>query len=145
MLRTPSLFAICAVAAMPAIAAEPGPVPYQDAEAVALGRGIYADYCGSCHGENLEGEPNWRITKDNGMRPAPPHDETGHTWHHADALLFDLTKRGVAEVVGGGYESDMIGFGDILSDAEILAVLAFIKSTWPEDVIATHNQINAGQ
>lgn len=32
-----------------------------------------------------------------------------------------------------GYESDMPAFGGILSDDEIRAVLAFIKSTWPEE------------
>ena len=35
-------------------------------------------------------------------------------------------------VVGGGYESDMPGFAGVLSDEEIRAILAFIKSTWPE-------------
>ena len=133
---------LCLIA-LPAAATEPGLLPYKDAEAVELGRDLYADHCASCHGDRLQGEPNWRVTKDNGMRAAPPHDETGHTWHHADELLFDLTKRGVAEVVGRGYESEMIGFGDILTDAEILAVLGFIKSTWPEDVIATHNKFNS--
>jgi mono/diheme cytochrome c family protein len=63
--------------------------------------------------------------------PAPPHDETGHTWHHSDQDLFDITKLGVGGVVAG-YESDMPAFGDILSDKEITAALAFIKSTWPE-------------
>jgi len=120
-------------------------IPYQDPAAVIEGALLYADNCAACHGANLEGEADWQVTKDNGMRAAPPHDETGHTWHHADALLFDLTKRGVAEVVGTGYESDMIGYGDILSDQEILATLAYIKSTWPPRVIETHNKINASQ
>ena len=31
-----------------------------------------------------------------------------------------------------GYESDMPAFEGILSDDEIVAVLAYIKSTWPE-------------
>ncbi|WP_324288662.1 c-type cytochrome [Hoeflea alexandrii] len=61
----------------------------------------------------------------------PPHDESGHTWHHSDQDLFDITKLGVGGVVAG-YESDMPAFEDILSDEEIAAVLAFIKSTWPE-------------
>lgn len=39
---------------------------------------------------------------------------------------------GPAAVVGGGYQSDMPGFGNVLTDEEIRAVLAFIKSTWPE-------------
>lgn len=54
------------------------------------------------------------------------------TWHHSDELLFRIVKEGTAAVVGGGYESDMPGFAVVLSDAEIRAVLAFIRSTWPE-------------
>ena len=38
----------------------------------------------------------------------------------------------VRRIVGDGYESDMPGFGDRLSDDEIRAVLDYIKSTWPE-------------
>jgi mono/diheme cytochrome c family protein len=64
--------------------------------------------------------------------PAPPHDASGHTWHHGDEILFRLTKDGVAAVVGGGYQSDMPAFGETLGDDEIRAILAFIKSTWPE-------------
>ncbi|MFU0504694.1 c-type cytochrome [Pseudaminobacter sp. NGMCC 1.201702] len=64
--------------------------------------------------------------------PAPPHDVSGHTWHHPDGVLFRITKEGPAVVVGNGYESDMPGFAAVLSDDEIRAVLAFIRSTWPE-------------
>ena len=67
-----------------------------------------------------------------GRMPAPPHDASGHTWHHRDDVLFRLVKEGVTAVVGGGYESDMPGFAGVLSDEEIRAILAFIKSTWPE-------------
>ncbi|HLS69023.1 MAG TPA: cytochrome c, partial [Kiloniellales bacterium] len=56
----------------------------------------------------------------------------GHTWHHSDEVLFRIVKEGTAAIVGGGYESDMPGFGDALSDGEIRAVLQYIKSTWPE-------------
>ena len=57
---------------------------------------------------------------------------SGHTWHHPDEVLFRIVREGTAAVVGGGYESDMPGFADVLSDAEIRAVLDYIKSTWPE-------------
>ncbi len=67
-----------------------------------------------------------------GRLPAPPHDASGHTWHHPDGVLFRVTKDGPAAVVGDGYESDMPGFGDVMSDPEIQAVVEFIKSTWPE-------------
>jgi mono/diheme cytochrome c family protein len=96
------------------------------------GRAIYGQYCARCHGANLEGQPNWRTRLPSGRLPAPPHDANGHTWHHSDRMLFEITKKGTAAVVGGGYESDMPGFEGVLSDDQIRSVLAFIKSTWPE-------------
>ena len=101
------------------------------AEQIELGQEVYAANCASCHGANLEGQPDWRRRNVNGRMPAPPHDASGHTWHHADRPLFTITKLGVGAVVPG-YESDMPAFEGILSDDEIAAVLAFIKSTWPE-------------
>lgn len=103
-----------------------------DPAQAALGRRIYAEYCASCHGANLEGQPDWRSRRPDGRLPAPPHDASGHTWHHPDGVLFRITKHGPAAIVGEGYESDMPGFAGLLPDAEIRAALAFIKSTWPE-------------
>jgi mono/diheme cytochrome c family protein len=116
---------------------------WQDAGVVALGAEVYAVNCAACHGADLEGQPDWQVALPDGRLPAPPHDETGHTWHHPDRLLIDITTRGTAAVVGGGYESDMIGFGDVLTEAEIVAALSYIKSTWPERVIRFHDEINA--
>ena len=100
-------------------------------EQIALGHQVYAEFCASCHGANLEGQPNWKRRLDTGRMPAPPHDESGHTWHHSDQDLFAITKLGVGAIVSG-YESDMPAFKAILSDDEIAAVLAYIKSTWAE-------------
>lgn len=109
----------------------PGSKPLS-AETLRVGRVLYQQHCASCHGVRLEGQPEWQTPGPTGRLLAPPHDATGHTWHHSDRVLFDITKNGTAAVVGGGYESDMRGFGPILSDNEIRAVLAFIKSSWPE-------------
>lgn len=98
----------------------------------ALGGRVYAESCASCHGLDLQGQPEWQRRLPSGRMPAPPHDASGHTWHHGDAILFRLVKEGVAAVVGGGYESDMPAFADTLSDNDIHAVLSFIKSSWPE-------------
>jgi mono/diheme cytochrome c family protein len=152
----PIILAFGAVAVAPATVAlsthlgQAGPIslPYTDAGVVAQGRELYGQHCSSCHGARLEGQPNWREPGDDGLMPAPPHDESGHTWHHSDALLFAITKHGTEAVVGGQYRSNMRGFGDTLSDAEIVAVLAWIKSTWPPRIIAIHDRINddaAGQ
>lgn len=105
-----------------------------DAERLAQGARLYAEHCAACHGADLEGEPDWRIRGPDGLLPAPPHDETGHTWHHPDEQLFAMTKLGTAALVGPDYKSTMIGFGDVMSDDEIRAVLDFIKSTWPEAI-----------
>ena len=101
---------------------------------VALGEKIYSKHCAACHGANLEGQPNWRERLPTGRLPAPPHDASGHTWHHADEVLFDITKHGLAKHAPPGYRSDMPAYAGVLSDGEIRAVLAFIKSRWPEPV-----------
>ena len=101
------------------------------AEEIEAGRDLYVQLCASCHGASLEGQADWKRRLDNGRMPAPPHDETGHTWHHSDQALFAITKGGIEAVVPG-YESEMPAFDGILNDEEIKAVLAYIKSTWPE-------------
>jgi mono/diheme cytochrome c family protein len=105
-----------------------------DPARLALGAHLYAEHCAACHGADLEGEPNWRQRGPDGSLPAPPHDETGHTWHHPDPQLVAMTKLGAAALVGPDYKSTMIGFGDVLSDQEIRAILDYIKSRWPEDI-----------
>lgn len=118
-------------------------IPYQDERAVERGMKVYQEQCASCHGADLGGQENWQQRDENGLLPAPPHDETGHTWHHPDLLLFQITKFGTAAVVGDGYESNMPGFAEMLSDAQILETLAYIKSTWPDRVKAV--QTNRSQ
>ncbi len=108
-----------------------------DAAQVALGSSVYRDHCASCHGANLEGQPDWRIRKPDGRLPAPPHDDSGHTWHHPDEHLFRITKHGLnPPLAPEGYESDMPAFDETLTNAEIWAVLAYIKSRWPAKTLA---------
>ena len=116
-----------------------------DKDVVARGAEVYAQQCASCHGKNLEGQPNWRSRMPTGRMPAPPHDESGHTWHHNDRLLFRLTKEGPAAVIGNNYQSDMKGYAETLSDQDIIAVLSYIKSRWPSHVRARHDRINEAQ
>jgi mono/diheme cytochrome c family protein len=113
-----------------------------DPAQVAQGEALYRAQCASCHGAKLEGQPNWRKQLPDGTLPAPPHDASGHTWHHADPLLFKITKDGGQAGAPPGFRSNMPAFGDKLSDAEIWAVLAFIKSRWPPEVQQRHKAIN---
>lgn len=96
------------------------------------GRLIYTENCASCHGDTLQGEPDWQSPKPDGTMPAPPHDDSGHTWHHNDQLLFDYTKKGGQAMIPGDFKSGMPAFGETLTDDEIGAVLMFIKSNWSE-------------
>lgn len=112
-------------------------------EVVALGSQVYADNCASCHGDNLQGAVNWQTPDENGQLPAPPHDETGHTWHHSEELLFRITKYGsAAALLSDDPVLSMPAFEDILHDGEILAVLSFIKAQWPKDVQEMHDRMS---
>lgn len=118
------------------VAADPN-----DAELVALGSAVNIARCASCHGMELEGQADWRERRADGRLPAPPHDASGHTWHHSDQQLFTITKRGVRAIVPG-YQSDMPAFEEVLTDREIWAVLAYIKNTWPPDIRARQARLN---
>lgn len=104
-----------------------------DQALVARGKSIYDIHCAACHGARMEGQPNWRERRPDGRLPAPPHDASGHTWHHPDAVLVDIVRHGLVpgRTAPEGYQSDMPAYERVLSDADVLAVLAYIKSGWP--------------
>jgi mono/diheme cytochrome c family protein len=113
----------------------------RDPALVAQGERLYLQHCASCHGVELEGQPGWQRPLPDGGLPAPPHDPDGHTWHHSDRLLFEITKFGGQALAPPEFKSNMPAFGQTLSDAEIWAVLAFIKSRWPEEIRARQAEI----
>ena len=116
-----------------------------DARQVARGKPLYEKYCASCHGLRLEGQANWQKKLPDGRMPAPPHNASGHTWHHPDAVLFGITKHGLVpgKYAPPGYRSDMPGFGATLSDEDIWAVLAYIKSSWPPEIRQAQQDVNS--
>ena len=90
----------------------------------------------------MEGQPKWRVRLADGLLPAPPHDASGHTWHHGDAYLVAVTKYGVARVLGQPYPNAMPIYDGVLSDKEIVAVLSYIKSQWPAETRKRHDRLN---
>ena len=114
------------------------------------GHDNYQEYCASCYGVNLEGQANWRSRNEDGTLPAPPHDETGHTWHHETEMLLDYNKLGgqltLEAIVVKNFTSVMPGFENVLTDEQIWEILAFIRSTWPmriQDAHATLHQFGS--
>ena len=105
------------------------PVPALSADRVAQGKALYAQYCASCHGTNLEGVANWKKMLPDGSLPPPPHDSSGHTWHHADALLVSI-------IMSGGdpaFNSRMPSFKAQLTEEQARLILDFLKSTWDQE------------
>ena len=121
------------------------PANPNDAEQVALGEQVYTSFCSGCHGANLEGQPNWKKRLPLGNFPAPPHDASGHTWHHADQWLFEVVKFGGKYHAPPLYRSAMPAYENTLSDVEIAAVLAFIKSHWSEEIRAKQEEANTAR
>lgn len=141
--------AAVAAAALVLAGCDAGSTPGDDPRAnqgdpakVALGAKLYAQNCVACHGVKLEGQPDWRTRFPNGRLPAPPHDDSGHTWHHPDDVLFGITKRGlVPPYAPRDYPSDMPAFGAKLTDEEIWAVLAYIKTHWTNEVLTVRAEM----
>ena len=113
--------------------AKPGSAPTE--QAASAGQKIFASNCAACHGVGGEGQPDWRVRKDDGTLPPPPLNGDGHTWHHADGLLYRIVSQGGKIFEDPNYPSFMSAmppFGDRLSHEEIVAVLRYIKSLWGE-------------
>jgi len=111
-------------------------LPALDNALISQGEKLYADQCASCHGADLKGQENWMRRNDDGSFRAPPHTSDGHTWHHSDIQLLEAVRLGGSRLEALNIEgtSDMPAFGKILSEEQMIAVLTFIKSNWPEEV-----------
>lgn len=134
--------AVPLVALLPACGERPAIDPRNN-EQVRRGQVVYERHCAACHGARLEGQPDWRIRRPDGRLPAPPHNASGHTWHHPDDVLFSIVKHGmVPPNAPRGYVSDMPAFGATLTDDEIRAVLAFIETKWSGEVREARRQMS---
>lgn len=107
-------------------------------EHVQRGAIVYAENCAVCHGANGEGTKNWRQRTADGKFPPPPIDGTAHAWHHPIAILGRQIKFGAP-----GGQGAMPGFADVLSDEQIIDVIAWFQDKWPEEIYATWLEIES--
>jgi mono/diheme cytochrome c family protein len=99
-----------------------------DPAVVKLGRSIYLRHCVDCHGFNGEGDRNWTQVDKEGRFPPPPLNGSGHTWHHPLKHLFATINN------GGPDGSRMPAWGNTLNRDEIIAVITWFQSRWPDEV-----------
>jgi mono/diheme cytochrome c family protein len=100
---------------------------------VQQGESLFLDHCASCHGAQAEGAENWTQVGADGNRPAPPLNGSGHAWHHS---LADLTQT----VIQG--RGTMPAWEGTLTDAQIMATLAWTQSRWPSQIYNAWLQAN---
>ena len=110
------------------------PVPTLYAAHVQAGRRNYDSLCASCHGPNGVGStPNWKIPDALGNFPPPPHNDDGHTWHHADRVLFEIVRDGFHDTLHPNAPLRMPAFGNQLSDIQIRDIISYFKSLWSKE------------
>ena len=124
------LAAACTVQPSAAPTASGPPLPTLDVSQVQAGRVIYLANCAVCHGANAQGAPNWATPGPDGLFPPPPHDDSGHTWHHSDRVLYESISRGMNDPLRPGSPLRMPAFGGKLSDGDIRSVIEYFKSLW---------------
>jgi len=100
---------------------------------VAQGRQIYEQYCAACHGRQGEGAANWEKPDENGEMPPPPHDETGHTWRHSDAMLFKIIAEGQRYPFNKTDRMTMPAFKEQMTAQEIQSVIEYLKALWTDE------------
>lgn len=120
---------------------ENGFLQWRDPQVTSAGRKLYTAHCAACHG--MPDGTAASVASVPAPAAGPPHDETGHTWQHPDFALFQLIRDGVAVANCVPVDPELMPmFKDIVSDAELVAILSYIKSTWPEDIRLNHDRVN---
>lgn len=103
--------------------------PWYKFEQVSAGARVFQENCAACHGKRAEGADNWRKAGPDGNYPAPPLNGSGHAWHHPLNMLFHTIKNG-----SPGGQGNMPAWAGKLTDEEIVAVIAWFQSKWPQEI-----------
>jgi mono/diheme cytochrome c family protein len=116
-----------------------------DAAMTTRGAHTYWRQCRGCHGSYLQGQPFWQLVDANYGRRAPALDETGRAWRRSDEDLFHIIKFGRYAERPQTLGSQMPAFQGWLDDQDTLAVLAYVKASWPLGLRSLQAQRNPRQ
>jgi len=136
---------IAVLAAAPAafrilVACGSEPASSPETDALVRGEAIYDQHCAECHGSDGEGAANWQRQNADNTYPAPPHDSTGHTWHHSNGYLFRTIQGEGGAFDFTGFKSAMPSFGDRLDPQDIRTVIDHLKSMWGSTELAAQSR-----
>lgn len=98
-------------------------------ELIQSGAGLYQANCQVCHGGATGGELK---------EIPPPHNANGHTWQHADQQLTDMVLNGISFSLE---EQKMPAFKYKLTEGDVKAILAYIKTWWTEEQRAWQKKV----
>lgn len=104
--------------------------PRSAQQRIDAGRRLYQLQCAACHAARAEGQPGWEGVNAAGEKPAPPHDRSGHTWKHSDAMLYRIVAQGWRDPFNKTQRLTMPPFGQTLAPDEIRDVIQYLKTLW---------------
>ena len=100
---------------------------WYSAEQVSFGKQLFKRKCAKCHGENAEGDKDWRTLNEDGEYPPPPLDGNAYSSHYS----LDQLRRHIQTSMPGG-ERKTPSSRRRLNAVETDAVIAFFQSKWTE-------------
>lgn len=111
-----------------------------DPQELQQGRQLYLEHCAVCHGANGEGTANWQQRDESGKLLPPPLNGTAHTWHHSVPILFRTINEGTGQLGGS-----MPAWKEKLSEGQILLIINWITSLWPDEIYQVWRERTASQ
>lgn len=109
-----------------------------DTAQISRGADVFAKNCASCHGDQAQGDPDWRSRdKKTGRFPPPPLDGTAHAWHHPLAQLKHVIANG-----SPGGKGNMPAWKGKLTEQEMDDTIAWFQAKWPDEVYAAWAEIS---
>jgi len=107
-----------------------------DQKILQQGKSLFLKHCSRCHGDKAQGTTEWQQPGPDGKYLPPPLNGTAHAWHHSTEILMEAIKDGTIP------DGNMPSWEGKLSDDEIMAVIAWLQSLWPDEVFKIWQDID---
>ena len=133
MVRPPSLATYLLIASLVTPYAARATERWFKPEHALAGQPLYLAHCAVCHGLQGQGAPDWPRPNADGSYPPPPLNGSGHAWHHPLKALYATIAHG---------QGKMPGWAGTLQPGEVLAIIAWFQSWWPDEIYAAWQRMS---